>query len=56
MQDVSVSVQGNQHDAGATEEHSGALDTAHSLAQPALQQGLDYLDYIYSSDQNSLLN
>ena len=44
VQDVSVSVQGNQHDAGATEEHGGALDTAHSLAQPALQQDLDHID------------
>ena len=42
VQDVSVSVQGNQHNAGAAEEHGGALDTAHSLAQPALQQGLDF--------------
>ena len=44
VQDVSVSVQGNQHDAGAAEEHRGALDTAHSLAQPALQQDLDHID------------
>ena len=44
MQDVSVSVQGDQNDAGAAEEHGGALDTAHSLTQPALQQDLDYRD------------
>ena len=37
VEDVSVSVQGYQHDAGATQEHGGALDAAHSLAQPALQ-------------------
>ena len=36
MEDVSVSVRGDEHDAGAAEEHGGALDTAHCLAQPAL--------------------
>ena len=47
VEDVSVSVQGDQHDAGATQEHGGALDTPHSLAQPALQHN-QYKDRISS--------
>ena len=40
VEDVSVSVQGDQHDAGAAQEHGGALDAAHSLAEPALNKDL----------------
>ena len=36
VEDVSVSVHCNQHDAGAAQEHGDALDAAGNLADPVL--------------------